>query len=255
MKPRVQELHSRFYDSVPSWVNGTERFGSTVRKYLTPSMRVLNLGAGPGSGWLHFDREANSIVGLDPDSAIALNQRLTYRVRGTAEALPFRDETFDLIYMDWVVEHLPSPTSMAREGFRVLKSSGRILFRTGNLFHYSYAIASVTPHWFHKGVVSGSDGADPYPTYYRMNTVSSVRRVMGGAGFIEEDLTMMEPDPAYVCMSRSTYMVGVTYERLVNRFQIFRPMRANILACFRKPCHQARELGRHRRMDETPSGA
>jgi SAM-dependent methyltransferase len=252
MKPGVQRLHSRFYDSVPSWVNGTERFGSCVRRYLVPHMTVLNLGAGPGCGWLHFDREVNRVIGLDPDDAIASNDRLAHRVRGLAEALPFCDEGFDLVYMDWVIEHLPSPEGMAREVFRVLKPGGRLLFRTGNLLHYSYAIAAATPHWLHKAILNGDNDAHPYPTYYRMNTVRSARRLMGAVGFVEDELTMMEPDPAYVCMSRPTFLAGVAYERLVNRFEILRPIRANILGCFRKPVYQAPGLVSHRRISEVP---
>src|SRR6202011_184945 len=101
-------------------------------------MIVLNLGAGPGTGPLHFDSEVKCVVGLDPDHAITLNQRLSERVRGTADALPFQREIFDLVYMDWVVEHLSSPGYAAKEIFRVLKPGGRLLFRTANLFHYSY---------------------------------------------------------------------------------------------------------------------
>jgi SAM-dependent methyltransferase len=235
MKPAVQRLHCRFYDSVPSWVNGTGRFALGVRKYLHANMRVLNLGAGPGSGWLHFDRDVKSVVGLDPDRAIAINQRLTHRVRGVAEILPFRDDVFDMVYMDWVIEHLPSPERMAKEVYRILKPDGRLLFRTGNLFHYSYAIASVTPHKFHKALVRGSHESDPYPTYYRMNTVRSIRCVMKSAGLVEDEMTLMEPDPAYVCMNRLTFLTGVAYERIVNRFEVLRSVRANILGCFRKP--------------------
>jgi SAM-dependent methyltransferase len=235
MKSEVQQLHSKFYESVPSWVNGTERFASTVRKYLSRNMTVLNLGAGPGSGWLHFDREVRQVIGLDPDNAIAFNQNLTYRVRGIAETLPFRDEVFDLVYMDWVIEHLRSPESVTNEIFRVLRSNGRLLFRTGNLFHYSYAIAFLTPHRFHKVLLNGYVERDPYPTYYRMNTTRSVRRVMREVGFLEDEMIMMEPDPAYVCMSRPMFLVGVAYERLVNYLDLLKPIRANILACFRKP--------------------
>jgi hypothetical protein len=130
---------------------------------------------------------------------------------------------------------LPSPRTTAKEVYRVLRPNGRLLFRTGNLFHYSYAIASLTPHRFHKILLSGYIEQDPYPTYYRMNTTRAVRRVMKDIGYCEDELTMMEPDPAYVCMSRPTFLVGVAYERLVNHFGMFKSMRANILGCFRKP--------------------
>jgi ubiquinone/menaquinone biosynthesis C-methylase UbiE len=248
MKTSVQRLHYRYYDTVPSWVNGTEQFAAKVRRCLKPEMTVLNLGAGPGSGSLHFDREVQTIVGLDPDEAIELNQRLTHRIRGRAEALPFSDEAFDLVYMDWVVEHLSSPKSVAGEVFRVLKPNGVLLFRTGNVLHYSYAVAMVTPHWLHKFLLDGKNEREPYPTYYRMNTVKTVRRVMATSGFIEDELVMMEPDPAYVCMNRATFLAGVVYERTVNHFEVLRLMRANILGCFRKSAYPSRmyEFSPHR---------
>ncbi len=229
----VRRLHWRYYDSDPDWINGTDQFGSVVRNHLRPEMRILSLGAGPGRGLLHFDREVRQVVGLDPDEAIAQNHRVNYRVRGLGQSLPFKDNSFDLIYLDWVVEHLSSPAQMAREVYRVLNKDGVVTFRTGNLLHYSYAIAAATPNRFHKMLVPGD--ADPYPTYYRMNTVGRVRTIMCGAGFIEKSLTLMEPDPAYVTMSGVTFLVGVAYERLVNRFERLSPFRANILAAFRKP--------------------
>ncbi len=237
MSHSADRLRDRFYNSDPSWINGTERFGRIVRRYLSPEMVILNLGAGPGVGDLHFDADVSTVIGVDPDSAIAFNRRLSHRVCGVAEALPFGGEVFDLVYMDWVIEHLREPGQMAAEVRRVLKSGGRVLFRTPNLYHYSYTIARFAPHAFHKrltALLKGHDGAEPYPTYYRMNTATTVRRVMAGAGFAEDELIMMEPDPAYLGMSGVTYLAGVAYERAVNRLDLLSPLRANILGCFRK---------------------
>jgi hypothetical protein len=139
--------------------------------------------------------------------------------------------------MDWVVEHLPSPATMATEAMRVLKPGGYLLFRTGNLFHYSYLVASLTPQRFHEFIAHalfGETEVHVYPTFYAMNTAGKVRRTMALAGFEEQQLAMNEPDPAYVGMNRLTFLVGVAYERLVNRFDLLRPLRANILGCFRK---------------------
>jgi hypothetical protein len=60
MNERIRRLHERFYDSDPAWINGTAQFGSLVRKFLRPDMVILNLGAGPGTGSLHFDRDVSS---------------------------------------------------------------------------------------------------------------------------------------------------------------------------------------------------
>lgn len=227
-------IRDYFYDSRrPAWVDGTTTFAAMIRRVLQPDMRILNLGAGPGLGPIHFDREVARVVGVDPDPAIASNRHLSDRARGVAEALPFRARSFDVVYSDWVVEHIADPVSTVREIARVLKPGGRLIFRTGNLLHYSYAISRLTPHRFHQFMVG--DEYDPYPTYYRMNTASSVRRVMREAGLTEESLTMFESDPAYVGFSVPTMLIGVAYERLVNRFSWLAPLRANILACYQAP--------------------
>jgi ubiquinone/menaquinone biosynthesis C-methylase UbiE len=238
MNSAAERLRVRFYNSDPQWVNGTDKFARMVRQHLRPEMRILNLGAGPGRSSLHFDKQVRTVVGIDPDESIASHPRLSHKVRGVAEALPFCDRSFDLIYLDWVVEHLPSPDAMANEALRILKDGGRLLFRTGNLYHYSYGIASLTPHAFHEylvGALVGEGEAHSYPTFYRMNTAAKVRQTMKRAGFVEEQLTMMEPDPAYVGMNRATFLTGVAYERMVNRFEVLQGLRANILGCFRKP--------------------
>jgi hypothetical protein len=118
--------------------------------------------------------------------------------------------------------------------FRILKAHGKLLFRTANLFHYSYAIAAVMPHSVHHYLLDGRHEGDPYPTYYRMNTLHAVRRTMAAVGFREEKVVMMEPNPAYLGMSRITFLAGVLYERTVNRYNGLRHMRANILAAYTK---------------------
>jgi len=63
-------IRRRFHDSHrPVWVDGTTAFGNLVRSYLRPHMRILNLGAGAGVRDLHFDRDVQSVVGLDPDAS------------------------------------------------------------------------------------------------------------------------------------------------------------------------------------------
>ncbi len=255
MSAAAEQLRTRFYNANPAWINGTELFGRMVRQYLRPDMRILNLGAGEGKTPLHFDQQVRTVVGLDPDESIAIHQKLSCKVRGVAQQLPFRDESFDLVYMDWVIEHLPSPSAMAAEVARILKAGGHLLFRTGNLHHYSYRVASLTPHFFHEYVgrtLFGEAEAHVYPTFYRMNTAAKVRETMQSAGLVEEQLTMLEPDPAYVGMSRLTFLLGVAYERLVNRFELLGPLRANILGCFRKTVRTEGHYGRRPSRQDLP---
>jgi SAM-dependent methyltransferase len=240
MKHNVQRWKERLYNRQAGWVDGTTQFAAFISKHLHPDMRLLDLGAGPGKpGPVNFCGSVATVVGVDPDWAIKDNDRVDYRVLSVAESLPFRAESFDLVFADWVMEHLANPTAVASEILRVLKPGGFFLFRTGNRRHYSYAVAAHTPHWFHQLVANPvrglvRNGGDPYPTYYRMNTCSTVRRVLSQSGFLEEELLTVEAEPSYLMFSVPSFLLGVAYERLVNRVPFLSGLRACLFGCFRK---------------------
>jgi len=240
MRRGIQRWKKRLYDRQPGWVDGTTQFASLIRKHLRADMRLLDLGAGAGKpGSVNFSGEAVLVVGVDPDWAIIGNSQVDCRVLGVAESLPFQAESFALVFADWVVEHLTDPASVALEVFRVLKPGGFFVFRTGNLRHYSYTIAACTPHWFHRLVANpvrglARDGGDPHPTYYRMNTCHTVRRVLTRAGFFEEELLTVETEPSYLMFSVPSFLLGVAYERLVNHVPFLSGLRACLFGCFRK---------------------
>src|SRR5262245_14633102 len=110
MKQKVQRWKEHLYNRQIGWVDGSTQFAALIRKHLRPDMRLLDLGAGPGKpGPINFRGSVATVVGVDPDWAIKENDRVDYQVLGVAESLPFRAESFDLIFADWVVEHLADP--------------------------------------------------------------------------------------------------------------------------------------------------
>jgi SAM-dependent methyltransferase len=51
-------------------------------------------------------------------------------VRGDAQSLPFDSDSFDIVSIFEVVEHLPNPESALRECFRVLRNDGLLIMST-----------------------------------------------------------------------------------------------------------------------------
>ena len=103
----------------------------------------------------------------------------------TLEELPFRAGSFDFVSANMVFEHLVKPEATVRELVRVTRPGGRILVHTVNGLHYVSWIARLTPFRFHQWIVERVErraGKDVYPTQYRANTVSRLRRLFEGGG-------------------------------------------------------------------------
>lgn len=237
----VQKLTEMFYHRRSCWIDGSSQFTNLVRSYLRPEFLCLDLAAGSSKeGPVNFRGEVRNVVGIDCESYIRDNLSVDDGVIALAEDLPFRPGSFEMVVSDWALEHFAEPEAIASEIFRVLKPTGLFAFRTGNVWHYSYAIAAATPHWFHKLVADKVRGISPgehapHVTHYRMNTQKAVRECLGRVGFIKRKLVMMEPEPSYLMFSVPSFLVGLAYERIVNRVRALAGFRACILGVFEKP--------------------
>ena len=66
-------------------------------------------------------------------------------VHGDANGLPFGDETFDVVYCRWVLEHLSEPDRVLSEVLRVLKPGGRFFIDEVDVSSQRYD--PPTPHF------------------------------------------------------------------------------------------------------------
>ena len=78
--------------------------------------------------------------------------------------------TFDRVFADNVLEHLPDRLTVFREIARVLKPGGVFLFKTPNKTHDMPTLARLTPHRFHPFVnrIRGRAETDAFPTRYEV---------------------------------------------------------------------------------------
>ena len=96
--------------------------------------RVLELGCGAGSDLLRFAKAGARITGVDlsPRSASLAKTRLrVYNCQGNvliadAEQLPFKTDSFDLVYSWGVLHHTPDTQKAIKEACRVTKPGGEI---------------------------------------------------------------------------------------------------------------------------------
>ena len=233
-------LFKRYYPDTSR--SGTLFFYGWMRKQVALPCHALNLGAGPGdppgsSDFAIRDMRCPEwrIDGCDPDPAVRNNAQLDRAVvMDTPDVLPFPDESFDVVYSDYVLEHVERPEVFLGEVIRVLKPGGSFFFRTPNVWHYVSVVARVTPHWVHVLVANrvrglSADAHEPYPTYHRMNTRRVLLRLCAGTGFHHLEMIMFEAEPSYLVFNPLVFFAGVAYERTVNATALLSGLRANIM--------------------------
>jgi SAM-dependent methyltransferase len=120
-----------------SWVTTEESTQIPTLLELNSNSSVLEIGCGSGVYALHIAKTIGcSITGLDINAfgihnanQLALDRGLRpkahFEVCDVSKPLPFADETFDAIFSNDVLCHIPGRPALLAEMYRVLKPGGR----------------------------------------------------------------------------------------------------------------------------------
>lgn len=232
--PSVQALVTKYYPDYSPTV-----FADTLLQHARPTHHVLEIGAGSGRNHQHhFDLRGKVVryVGVDPDPSVLSNPFLDESYEASAESLPFADDTFDLVFHNYVAEHFRSPLQCNREIARVLKPGGLLLFQTPNRFYYASLASQITPHWFHEFYLSrfasGRSDSEVFPTFYRLNDANSIEKQLTACGFEPPQVEYHALPPGYLRFNKLAFLMGVCYERTLER--CFPSLRGKIIAFTRK---------------------
>lgn len=238
---RCEALKQKLYP--PEEQDNDLVFLRMIEDCVTAGRFVLDLGAGTGSKF-KYDLKTKvepdgEVIGVDFDARVTRNPLLHRGVVMDSHSLrlPFSDNTFDVVFSRYVLEHVGNPSEFLGEIWRVLRPGGSFLFLTPNKWHYVSMASSLTPKWFHNwyNQLRGRDKEDTFPTFYHLNSVSTIRQQFNLAGFEECSLVLRECCPNYLTFCMPAFLLGVAYERLVNTTNLLARMRVNILGSFKKP--------------------
>ncbi len=159
------EDHAHFrYETYAPWLPAVAGF-SRYR-----GQRVLDVGCGLGTDLLEFARGGATVTGIDltPRHIVLAKRRFELLgaagrfVVGDAEALPFRNGTFDFVYSCGVLHHTPDTLMAVDEIYRMLRPGGEaliVLYHKHSLFYWLSLWLNRVPREFMKSLLRGRPGA------------------------------------------------------------------------------------------------
>ena len=112
---------------------------SNIVEMLKPNAAILDVGCFSGNFYNFIKekrRNINSFTGIDLSEklielATTRFPEQTWKV-GDCHALPFEDESFDVVTALEIIEHIEEPKKMLAEMMRVTKSNGSVIITTPN---------------------------------------------------------------------------------------------------------------------------
>jgi ubiquinone/menaquinone biosynthesis C-methylase UbiE len=184
---------------VPGLKHSQSHYESALDSVITHGIRWLDIGCGRRilPEWRAslertlLDR-VGFVVGIDMDlESLRDNRSIEAKAFAAAHALPFRDNEFDLVTANMVMEHVHEEQAVVDEAFRVLRPGGRFLFHTPNAKGFPTLLAKRLPDVVKRPlarVLDGRKGADVFHTHYRFNDAERIARCAEQAGFTVERL-------------------------------------------------------------------
>ncbi|MGO9338930.1 MAG: class I SAM-dependent methyltransferase [Terracidiphilus sp.] len=207
-------------------------FYTRVNALAQPSFKVVDFGCGRGGrgddpvvyrrNLSNLKEKVSWVIGIDVDGAGQRNARIDeFRLFEPGHPWPFYARSVDLIVSDFVLEHLPDPGEFFQEAKRVLVGGGFLCIRTPNANSYQGLATRLVPNRHHASVVKKVQGTrkdeDVFPTFYRCNTISTLRHHFRDANF-RAVVYGYNPEPTYLNFAKLAYALGVLYQKLSPSF-------------------------------------
>jgi len=148
-------------------------------------LRVLDVATGPGYAAAAAAGRGADVVGLDFSAAMVAEARRQHPTidfrEGDAEELPFPDNSFNAVVMNFGLLHLARPERAVREAHRVLFPRGRFGFTVWAPPEQALGLGLVLRAIQRHGDMSAP--LPPGPPFFRFSDSEECMRVLRDAGF------------------------------------------------------------------------
>jgi len=142
--------HSSVFESDPRHADESSPWYQIVLEYLPPvqEQRILEIACGRGGFSRLLASRGGAVCGADFSASavkIAKERLLSYPslaanvsyTQADAQAMPFEDNSFDIVVSCETIEHVPDPRAALREMYRVARPGGALYLTTPNYFNFT----------------------------------------------------------------------------------------------------------------------
>jgi len=201
----------------------------------TTAQTIIHLGSGP-LGFAEVCKvplEGKTIWAVDPDEAALSRNPSPNRLCASGEAIPLPDACVDLIASEHLLEHVEDIQGLLRESHRLLRPGGRFVFTTPNFLSYSGMATHFTPFAAHRLVMHMLNRADaasrqPYPTFFRFNTVWRIEKLARAAQFDVAQLWTGVDHPTYTSPIPVLHQAAVLTHLVLDKVEVLAPFRLTL---------------------------
>jgi SAM-dependent methyltransferase len=215
-----QDFYRDKYKKInPSWLDSVSIYRDEILKNIHPKSIFLDIGCGHSNALAKVSQITSYTYGIDPDKE-ALSKNVYYNnlLVGSADKLPFQDNTFDVVAAAWVAEHLQNPEIVLEEIYRVLKPGGKFFFITPNVWNYNVWIIRMIPERFHSFFTTrlyDRGEGDTYPKVYQLNSQSKIKELAIRIGYKSTNI-ILNGDPSYISFNRITFFFARLLEMILS---------------------------------------
>lgn len=242
--PISWEWHRKIEDSVKPC--GDHKWYDTVVAFAGRGLEgkdrpeILDAGCG-GASWIVKrirDRGVTAhVMGIDVDDTCLANKDIDEAKVSSIYEMPLEAESMDLVLSGYVFEHLEDPDAALTEIKRVMKPGARLIAWMPNRWNPVIMLSAVTSHRVHvllRSLTWGAGEADNAPTFYRLNTRSSLRAAAERSGFACEYLDTYSSAFTYFRMTRVTFLLACVANKIMFLWPLNK-FRLTLLCVFVKP--------------------
>jgi SAM-dependent methyltransferase len=223
----------------PTYVSKSERFKELLLPYLNLNIDMVDLGCGRGlETSIPYRELTRCSYGLDISESVFSNRTIHHPLQGSVYDIPLPEASVDLAVNQELLEHLEFPQQMFHETARILRPNGIFAVMTPNLWDPFMIVSFLTPYSFHKfvnRVLYDIDPADVFPTWYRANTLGSLKKLGARAGLELVRHEYFKCNPGSLSFSPTLTRLEVAYSRLISKYDALSFLRDIVIVFFRKP--------------------